>query len=86
MVVSPNPDILVATSYRLYMTLRRLDRVAEAAAVLENATLSYGIGNWHLYGGHRKLAETVFRTILQGPQWAAFGYIAAGADLHRLGG
>ena len=34
MEVSGNPDMLVATSHWLYMTLRRLDREAEAARVL----------------------------------------------------
>jgi tetratricopeptide (TPR) repeat protein len=32
---SKNPDMLVATSHWLYMTLRRLDRVGEAKQVLE---------------------------------------------------
>lgn len=35
MTVSTNPDMLVATSHWLYMTLRRLGRDAEAARVLE---------------------------------------------------
>lgn len=35
MKVSTNPDMMVATSYWLYMTLRRLGRDAEAARVLE---------------------------------------------------
>ena len=35
MKVSTNPDMLVATSHWLYMTLRRLGRDAEAARVLE---------------------------------------------------
>ncbi len=35
MEVSKNPDMLVATSHWLYMTLRRLGRDAEAARVLE---------------------------------------------------
>jgi tetratricopeptide (TPR) repeat protein len=127
LAVSRNPDMLVATSHWLYMTLRRLGREDEAAAVLEpitsgmdiiengsyhrlllmykgelavealleeteaaggleNATLGYGIGNWHFYNGRPKQAEAVFRTILQGSQWAAFGYIAAEADLARPGG
>jgi tetratricopeptide (TPR) repeat protein len=33
--VSKNPDALVATSHWLYMTLRRLNRIQEAAQVLE---------------------------------------------------
>lgn len=124
MTVSGNPDMLVATSHWLYMTLRRLGREDEAAAVLdpidaemdiiendtyhvlllmykgeldaetllaeaqaadgiENATLGYGIGNWHFYNGRLEQAEGVFRSVLQGPQWAAFGYIAAEADVQR---
>lgn len=123
--VSSNPDMLVATSHWLYMTLRRLDRADEAAAVLEpihadldvienhsyhrlllmyrgelspetlleessgadgieNATVGYGVGNWYLYNGQPKQAVEIYRTVLRGPQWPAFGYIAAEADLQRL--
>ncbi len=125
MKVSNNPDMLVATTHWLYMTLRRLGREEEASAVLEpidagmdiienqsyqrlllmykgeldtddllaeaeagsaieNATLGYGIGNWQAYNGRPKQAEEVLRNVLKGPQWAAFGYIAAEADLKRL--
>jgi tetratricopeptide (TPR) repeat protein len=38
MKVSKNPDMLVATSHWLYMTLRRLGQEAEAAEVLEPIT------------------------------------------------
>ncbi|MGD2216504.1 MAG: tetratricopeptide repeat protein [Gemmatimonadales bacterium] len=124
MTVSRNPDMLVATSHWLYMTLRRLGHEDEAAAVLEpihaeldviendtyhrlllmykgeldadallaeaqvadgleNATLGYGIGNWHYYNGRLEQAQSVFRSVLQGSQWAAFGYIAAEAAVQR---
>lgn len=43
MRVSTNPDMMVATSYWLYMTLRRLGRDAEAAAVLEPITAGMDI-------------------------------------------
>ncbi|MFQ6046595.1 MAG: tetratricopeptide repeat protein [Gemmatimonadales bacterium] len=123
--VSDNPDLLVATSYWLYMALRRLGREGEAdeilrpidaamdivendsyhkllllnkgtisadsllaamgsAGGLENATLGYGIGNWHLYNGRSVEAKQTFRRILRGSQWAAFGYIAAEAELARV--
>ncbi|UCF21689.1 MAG: hypothetical protein JSU87_12240 [Gemmatimonadota bacterium] len=126
MEVSANPDMLVATSHWLYMTLRRLGLEDEAAAVLEpitagmkvienqgyhrlllmyagelgeeellgeavaagaleNATVSYGIANWHGYNGRMKQAEEILRDVLKGTQWAAFGYIAAEADLARAG-
>lgn len=45
------------------------------------ATYGYGVANWHLYGGDRYRAETLFRQILRGRNWAAFGYIAAEAEV-----
>jgi hypothetical protein len=48
-----------------------------------DATAAYGVGNWHLYNGRRADAERVFRRILAGGQWGAFGYIAAEAELAR---
>jgi len=50
---------------------------------VEAVTLGYGLGNWHLYNGRREVAFTVFRRIVASPQWAAFGYIAAEAELRR---
>lgn len=122
--VSTNPDMLVATSHWMYMTLRRLDRREEAEALLaaihvdmdvienqsyhrlllmykgeitpdallarayagdalQNATLAYGVGNFHLYGGRPDTAITIFHRILEGPHWAAFGYLATEADVAR---
>lgn len=52
-------------------------------AALHDATAGYGIGNWHLYNGRPAEAERWFRQIYAGPQWAAFGYIAAEAELAR---
>ncbi|MBC7788307.1 MAG: tetratricopeptide repeat protein [Anaerolineae bacterium] len=125
MKVSNNPDMLVATTNWLYMTLRRLDRFQEAAAVLapikremsliendsyhrlllvykgeipaesavasassedralDDATLGYGIGNWHLYRGFKPQAKRIFKRVLEGKSWAAFGYIAAEAEQAR---
>lgn len=125
LVVSTNPDMLVATSHWLYMTLRRLGRDADAAEILvpihaemdvientsyhrlllmykgeiapetlmaeadsgdalQNATLAYGIGNFHLYSGRKDDAGRIFRRIVAGAEWPAFGYIAAEADLSRM--
>lgn len=48
-----------------------------------DATAAYGIGNWHLYNGRRGDAERIFRRILAGRQWGAFGFIAAEAEMAR---
>jgi tetratricopeptide (TPR) repeat protein len=52
---------------------------------LDPATLGYGVGNWHLYNGRREEAVSAFRQVLASDQWSAFGYIAAEADMKRLG-
>jgi tetratricopeptide (TPR) repeat protein len=45
------------------------------------ATYGYGVGNWYLYNGDAERAHTIFRRILDGTGWAAFGYLAAEAEL-----
>jgi tetratricopeptide (TPR) repeat protein len=51
-----------------------------------DATAAYGVGNWHLYNGRPADAERIFKRILAGGQWGAFGYIAAEAELARTRG
>ncbi len=123
MTVSTNPDMLVATSHWLHMTLRRLGREDEAREILtaisadmevienheyhrllllyrgdlqiedlapdsadasSSAALAYGIGNWHFYNDRPEEARDVFLEILESEQWAAFGYLAAEAEVARL--
>ena len=47
------------------------------------ATQGYGVANWYLYNGDVQRAHEVFHRILETPNWAAFGYIAAEAELAR---
>lgn len=125
--VSKNPDMLAATSNWLYLTLRRLDRTAPAARVLqpirrdldiiengsyhrlllmykeemppdsvlrfspagepslEDVTTAYGVGAWHLVNGRPADAERLWRSVVDARgQWAAFGYLAAEAELARM--
>lgn len=55
----------------------------EKATDLEIATVGYGLGNWHLYNGNRAKAEELFRKIVGGKYWPAFGFIAAETELAR---
>jgi len=48
---------------------------------LETATIGYGVGNWHLYGGRAAQAKEVFQKIVAGKEWSAFGFISAEAEL-----
>ncbi len=53
---------------------------------LDDVTIGYGVGNWHLYHGRQADAMAIFRRILRSPQWAPFGYLAAEAEVARAGG
>jgi hypothetical protein len=48
------------------------------------ATYGYGVANFHLVDGEPERARELFEKVLAGRQWAAFGYIAAEAELARL--
>lgn len=48
------------------------------------ATQGYGVGNWYLCEGDTARAVEIFRQVTSGKHFAAFGFIAAEADLQRL--
>jgi len=48
------------------------------------ATLSYGVGNWHLVRGDTAQARRWFERAVASGGWPAFGFMAAEADLRRL--
>jgi tetratricopeptide (TPR) repeat protein len=72
----------------LYKGGEKADALLAAVAEggLDGATIGYGVGNWHLYNGRPELAVPIFRQIVEkdAGQWAAFGYIAAEAELARM--
>jgi len=120
--VSTNPDMRLASDYWRHLTLRRMDREADAeeaiawvtpeldvvenhayhrlllyfrgllpleelepegAAALDDATVAYGLGAWELLEGRPEAAVARFERVLQGGNWASFGYIAAEAEVAR---
>ena len=54
-------------------------------ATTDGATILYGVGNWYFVEGRPDDAAPVWRQVVDGGQWAAFGAIAAEADLARRG-
>ena len=50
---------------------------------VEGVTVGYGVANWHFYHGRTEQAMALFRKILESPQWAAFGFIAAESEVAR---
>jgi acetylornithine deacetylase/succinyl-diaminopimelate desuccinylase-like protein/tetratricopeptide (TPR) repeat protein len=55
-------------------------------ATVADVTAAYGVGAWHLVNGRSSEANALFRRIVAGGQWPAFGFIAAEAELARGGG
>ena len=62
-----------------------LDEFWAAPDNVSKASLGYGLGNRYLYHNKKEKASKIFRAIVAGKQWSSFGYIAAEADLKRLG-
>jgi tetratricopeptide (TPR) repeat protein len=59
--------------------------VADTTHALDEATYNNGIGTWHLLAGRREAAIAAWRRARSAGPWAAFGTIAAEAELKRIG-
>jgi tetratricopeptide (TPR) repeat protein len=51
---------------------------------LNIATQGYGVGNWYLYNGDSTKAIDTFNKVVDGKLFAAFGFIAAEAELAAI--
>jgi len=73
---------------KLYKGLLPADSVLKVGPSGEmsvtDATAAYGLANWHLYNGRSAEAEALFKRIVAGGQWGAFGYVAAEGELARM--
>jgi GWxTD domain-containing protein len=91
--IRPGMDIIENGSYHRLCLMYRgevepgslLEAAEAGGGALEFATLGYGVGNWHLDNGRADEAARIFRAIREKSDWAAFGHIAAEAELRRLG-
>ncbi len=84
--INADMDIIENGSYHRLLLLYKGDLDAgvlmdSAMNALDNATVGYGVGNYHYYNGRREEGSQYFKRILEGDQWASFGYIAAEAEL-----
>lgn len=50
---------------------------------LQNTTMGYGLGNWHYINGREDRAYEIWQQVYDSGNWAAFGFIAAEAELAR---
>ncbi|HEX9885010.1 MAG TPA: tetratricopeptide repeat protein [Longimicrobiales bacterium] len=90
--IDADMDIIESTAYLDILLLHKGERTLEQVgggagsgdAALENVTAAYGVGNWHYAHGRTDEAMAAWHAILEREaQWAAFGFIAAEADIAR---
>ena len=60
------------------------DLLDPAVDGLASATYGYAVASWYRVNGQPERAQEVLESIVQGSEWAAFGFIAAEADLARI--
>lgn len=53
-------------------------------AELAYDTVAYGVGNWHLYNGNKQRARELFKSVVMGDAWNAWGFIGSETDLARM--
>jgi tetratricopeptide (TPR) repeat protein len=46
-------------------------------------TVSYGVGNWHLYHNDRPTAVALFTNVVKGEAWNSWGFIGSELELRR---
>jgi tetratricopeptide (TPR) repeat protein len=74
---------------QMYKGLIPPDDLLKVSAADDNvdlalATQGYGVGNWYLAKGDTTRAVEIFRQVVNGKNFAAFGFIASEAELQRL--
>ena len=81
--ISTDMDVIENQAYHKLLLMDRGEIVPEEL-LDSDATTLYGVGNWYLFNGQTEKARQTFERIVSGKEYAAFGFIAAEADLHRL--
>lgn len=87
--ITPELDVIENQSYyrllQLYRGERSVDELlSRTEGAIDDATTGYGVGAWMMLEGDEMRAAEVFRRIVTSSEWAAFGHIAAEAELARV--
>jgi tetratricopeptide (TPR) repeat protein len=82
--ISTDMDVIENQSYHKLLLMYRGEIAPEELLRENDAAIHYGVANWYLYNGQRDRAKELFHRIVAEKDWAAFGTIAAEADLRRL--
>ena len=90
-MVEPDMDLIENSSYHKLLLVFKGEFSADALledennSALDDATLGYGIGNWHYINGRTDRAISIWEGVYaEKESWASFGYVASEVDLARL--
>lgn len=89
--ITPALDVMENTAYHrrllLYKGQFSVDSLLNpnSADELQFVTQGYGVANWYLANGDSAKANEILDKVLASNYWAAFGFIAAEADVARRG-
>jgi len=86
--ITPDLDVIENQDYHRLLQMYRGERsaaelLASAGAGPGGSAVRYGVGAWYFVNGRRRDATAVWRSIVAGPDWPAFGHLAAEAELAR---
>lgn len=84
--VTPGMDIIENNSYHKLLLV--FNGTFEPEMLLEgdesdldNATIGYGLGNWHYINDRKNRARSIWQQVYDAGNWAAFGFIASETEL-----
>ena len=88
--ISPSMDLIENVSYHKLLLVFSGDISPEEllrqdSATVDGATMLYGLGSWYFINGDQDKAFTLWQRLIDSPQWASFGYIAAEAEVAGRG-
>lgn len=84
--ITANLDVIENGSYHQLLLMYKGERTPEevlkaAGEGSGGSAMRYGVSAWHLISGRRADASRVWASILEGTDWASFGYLAAEAEV-----
>ncbi len=56
----------------------------DVEAELAYDTVAYGVGNWHLYNHDPRRAAELFKSVVTGDAWNAWGFVGSEVELARM--
>jgi len=56
----------------------------DVEAELAYDTVAYGVGNWHFYNHDPRRAEELFKQVVTGDAWNAWGFVGSEVELARM--